>query len=216
MTITARREQRMREILDRRLGSVVVVLETVYRRHNVSAILRSAEGFGLHEVHLVTNGFQPSRGATRGAERWLDVQVQSDTETTVRGLQARGFQVWAADLHPDAVSATSVPVEGPIAILVGAELTGVSDAARAVVDGFVTIPMQGMTESLNVSVATACILSHITTRRRAKVGVGDLEVARRDQVLADWIAREDVAMKGRVVRSELQLDIASEKAVDSR
>ena len=91
-----------------------------------------------------------------------------------------------------------------------------SDAARAVVDGFVTIPMQGMTESLNVSVATACILSHITTRRRSKVGVGDLEVARREQVLADWIAREDVAMKGRVVRSELQLDIASEKAVGSR
>ena len=49
-----------------RLGSVVVILEAVHRRHNASAILRSCECFGVHEVHLVTKGFKPSKGAARG------------------------------------------------------------------------------------------------------------------------------------------------------
>ncbi|MDP6932052.1 MAG: TrmH family RNA methyltransferase, partial [Myxococcota bacterium] len=71
--ITDRRRQRLEQTLEQRLGSVVVVAEAVHRRHNTSAILRSAEAFGLHEVHLVANSFRPSKGAARGSEKWLDI-----------------------------------------------------------------------------------------------------------------------------------------------
>ena len=61
------RRQRVKQMLARRLSGVVVVAEAVRRRHNTSAILRSCEAFGVHEVHLVTGTFRPSKGAARGA-----------------------------------------------------------------------------------------------------------------------------------------------------
>lgn len=210
----------MADILTRRLDGVVVVLETVYRRHNVSAILRSAECFGIHEVHLVSNGFRPSKGAARGSERWLDVRIDSDTVSCVRALQARGFRVWAADLAPNAVSPVTLPLDGPVAILMGAELSGVSEAARTVVDGFVSVPMQGMTESLNVSVAAACILSRLTERLRGPDGAGDMSAERQASILDAWAEREAVGVKGRSARASLHSRMGSdgvgisEKALD--
>jgi len=198
--------------LEDRLGSVVVVLETVYRRHNASAILRSAECLGLHEVHLVANGFRPSKGAARGSERWLDVHQHEDTATCIQALKDRGFSVWAADLHPAAVTPGDVPLDGPIAVLMGAELTGVSDVARSLVDGFVSVPMRGMTESLNVSVAAACILSCLADRRRDVVGGGDLAEAQKSAFLSAWIERETAASTGRAARGGLQAGATSGKA----
>jgi tRNA (guanosine-2'-O-)-methyltransferase len=216
MTVSDRRLERMAAILDRRLESVVVVLETVYRRHNVSAIMRSAEGFGVHEVHLITNGFRPSKGAARGAERWIEVRVHADTAGCVAALKDRGYAIWAADLHPDAVSPDAMPVDQPVAVLMGAELTGVSAQARALVDGFVTVPMVGMTESLNVSVAAACILSRLTDRRRALVGAGDLSAERKARILAAWIERDEAAARGRAARAGLQAEVLVGNARDKR
>ena len=91
----------------------------------------------------------------------------------------RGFRVFVADLMEDeAFSPDTVPIDEPIAILMGAELTGVSDQARALADGAVCVPMHGLTESLNVSVAAACILQRVTERRRIENGGGDLPLRR--------------------------------------
>jgi len=190
-------------MLTRRLGTVVVVLEAVHRRHNASAILRSCECFGVHEVHLVTHGFTPSKGAARGSERWLDIRYWESTEHAVSSLRERGFKVFVADLMDDAHSPDTVPVDGPIAVLMGAELTGVSDQARALADGAICVPMQGLTESLNVSVAAACILQRVTERRRVVTGGGDLGAERQATFLAEWEARELASRQGAIARSRL-------------
>ena len=99
-------------MLSRRLGSVVVILEAVHRRHNASAILRSCECFGVHQVHLVTKGFKPSKGAARGSERWLDVHRWDSTDDAVNALRARGFSIYIADLMDQAHSPDTLPIEG--------------------------------------------------------------------------------------------------------
>jgi hypothetical protein len=119
---------------------VVVVAEAIYRRHNTSAILRSAEAFGVHEVHLVTDAFRAARGAARGAERWVDVHVASDIDACLDALVARGFRIVVADLAPDAHSPDTLPVDAPLAIVFGAELSGVSPAAKARADAAVMGP----------------------------------------------------------------------------
>lgn len=200
MSIRQERQERVRGMLQQRLGSVVVVLEAVHRRHNASAILRSCECFGVHEVHLVTKGFKTSKGAARGSERWLDIHRWGSTDDAISALRARDFAVFAADLTDDAHSPDSMPIEGNVAILMGAELTGVSDRARELCDGAVCVPMHGLTESLNVSVAAACILQRVTERVRMRAGGGDLEPHRQDRFFAEWSRRELDARQGMLGR----------------
>ena len=198
--ITQAREARVRQMLASRLGSVVVILEAVHRRHNASAILRSCECFGVHEVHLVTKGFRPSKGAARGSERWLEVNRWDSTDAAVAELRARHFKIYVADLMEEVHSPDSVPIAGNVAILMGAELTGVSDRARELADGAVCVPMHGLTESLNVSVAAACILQRLTERKRAEVGSGDLPRDRQDAFFEEWCVRELQAKQGMLAR----------------
>jgi tRNA (guanosine-2'-O-)-methyltransferase len=158
----------------------------------------------VHEVHLITHGFRPSKGAARGSERWLEIRHWESTERAVSALRERGFKIFVADLMDDAYSPDTVPVDGPVAVLMGAELTGVSDQARALADGAICVPMQGLTESLNVSVAAACILQRVTERRRQVTGGGDLGPERKATFLAEWEARELASRQGMIGRSRLK------------
>jgi tRNA (guanosine-2'-O-)-methyltransferase len=199
--ISHERRERVRRVLAGRLASVVVIVESVRRRHNTSAILRTAEAFGLHEVHLVTGVFRPARGASRGAERWLELHRHDEVGPCIAALQARGFRVLIADLADDSFTPENVPVDQPIAILFGSETAGVSDEARALADGVITVPMDGLTESLNVSTAAACLISRVAQRRRAAFGP-DLERDRQDAFYADWVDRESEARAGARARTE--------------
>ena len=96
------------------------------------------------------------------------------TDAVVEALRTRGFNIYVADLMEEVHSPDSLPIDGNVAILMGAELTGVSDRARELADGAICVPMHGLTESLNVSVAAACILQRLTERKRVATGGGDL------------------------------------------
>jgi tRNA (guanosine-2'-O-)-methyltransferase len=199
--ITPGRRARVEAMLSRRLGSVVAVAESVRRRHNASAILRTCEAFGVHEVHLVTAGFRPSPGAARGAERWVHRRRFDTTTESLMDLKARGFKIYVADLLPGALTPETVPVDGPVALVFGSEVRGVSDEARALCDGAVMIPMVGLTGSLNVSVSAAILLRTVTERRRALVGA-DLSDAARTEFYDRWVHSETRAEFGRKARAE--------------
>lgn len=192
---------RITAALDRRLGSVVAVCEAVRRRHNVSAILRSAEAFGVHEVHLVTQGFRPVRGAARGAERWVLRRRFDHVEDSIRDLRARGFRIYVADLSPGAFSPENLPIDTPVALIFGSEMRGVSPRARELADGVLQVPMHGLTESLNVSVSAAIALRTISERRRALVGA-DLDPAERARFLSAWLEEEAAALRGFLARTD--------------
>jgi len=194
------REDRIEATLAARLGSVVVVAEAVRRRHNVSAILRSCEAFGVHEVHLVTAGFRPVPGASRAAERWVDLQIRPTTAASLDELKARGFSIWVADFLPEARTPETVPVDRPIALVFGSEVRGVSPEARARADGAVMIPMVGLTRSLNVSVSAAILIRAVAERRRALVGA-DLDTSARTRFAEAWRARDEAHRRGVLART---------------
>ncbi len=178
------------DLLERRLGGVVAVAEAVHRRHNVSAILRSADAFGVHEVHVVGRGFRPTASASRAADRWLDLRWVPRIEDSLEELGQRGFLRLVADLDPRAVPPEEVPVDRPVAVVFGSELQGVSDRARQLADGAVIVPMRGMTESLNVSVAAAIILRVLAERRRALGVDAGPDPASRRRFLERFLAAE--------------------------
>jgi tRNA (guanosine-2'-O-)-methyltransferase len=199
--VSPERQARVQQMLSDRLGSICVIAEAIHRRHNTSAILRSCEAFGVHEVHLITGEFRTSRGAARGAERWLDLHRWASIGACVAHLKGRGYRIFVGDLAADAHTPETLPVDGPVAILFGSELNGVSDEARALSDGAVIVPMRGLTESLNVSVAAACVLQRVTERRRDRVGGGDLPVERQEVFFTAWLAREELAKRGVIARA---------------
>jgi len=189
-TIMPRRIWRCLDLLDQRLDGLVVAAEAVCRRHNVSAILRSAEAFGLHEAHLISNDFVPSLGAAKGAERWLDLKFHETTEGWVQIMRSRGHKIYVADLSEDAFTPESVPVDKPLAVLFGGELAGVSTTARNLADGVISVPMVGVTQSLNVSVAAAVVLNRLAQRRRQIPGCIGIQGDRRADFVREFIERE--------------------------
>jgi tRNA (guanosine-2'-O-)-methyltransferase len=170
--LTQRRIERMVDVLALRLTSVTMVLENLYDPHNVCAVVRSAEGFGLDRVHVVEqpNKFLKNHSILRGSDRWVHVEKHKELSRTVLALQTRGFVTAIADVGRGCVPVHELPVDGKLAIVMGSEHEGLSRRARSLADVRFTIPMQGFTESFNVSVSAAITLFDVTRRRRDALG----------------------------------------------
>lgn len=170
MTPTPRRFHRLRAVLARRQPDLTVIMDQVNKGHNFSAVLRSCDAVGVQEAHAIP----PERGrfdlfhhTSAGTAKWVRVTPHPTVEDAIATLQRRGFQVVAAHLSDRARDFRTVDFTRPTAVLVGAELEGVSATALQRVDEEVIIPMQGMVQSLNVSVATALLLFEAMRQREA-------------------------------------------------
>lgn len=166
------RFHRIRSVLDRRQPDLTVLMEQVNKPHNFSAILRSADAAGVLEVHAIPpqGGLPLHHETSGGSAKWMEVTEHSGGPAGIRSLQNRGFQVVAAHPTDDAVDFRQIDFTRPTAILMGAELFGVSDEALAAADLTAVIPMVGMVQSLNVSVAAALFL-YEAQRQRAEAGL---------------------------------------------
>ena len=144
-------------------------MDRVHKPHNLSAILRSADAVGIMAVHAVSAGRRLSKlnHTSGGAQRWIALHHHPDAGTGLAQLRAAGHRLYAAHFSDAAVDFREADYTLPSAIVVGTEKYGVADETLALVDQQITIPMHGMTRSLNVSVATALILYEAERQRRA-------------------------------------------------
>jgi tRNA (guanosine-2'-O-)-methyltransferase len=159
-----------------RLGGLRVLIENLHDPHNGAAVLRSAEAFGVQRVDVVENvePFRFSSGVTQGCEKWIDVVRHPTTAAAVAALRADGFALYAAVPGADA-AVEDLDFSRPAAVMVGNEHAGLGAEAIAAADVRFGIPMMGMTQSLNLSVATALIIERAAALRRQALGeAGDL------------------------------------------
>ncbi len=183
------RKARIEEVLARRIGGLTVVLENLHDPHNGAAALRSTEGFGLGEMHVVTGGeaFRFSPKVTQGCEKWVALHRHRDFAGCAAALHARGFSLYAA--IPGAGTALhELDVSRPVALVFGNEHAGLTGAAQAACDGAFTIPMAGFTQSFNLSVSVAISLYDCARRRRAALGATDLSQEELARLRARWYA----------------------------
>lgn len=200
--VSEQRRTRVEAVLAARVASVQVAFEAPGDPRNVAAVVRTAEALGGGAVHAIGAPAWPvfSPRASMGAVTWADVRVHADWGGFVAAL-GPGVRLAAACVAADeaTVPLEGVPVDRPLCLVFGNERTGLSAAARRACDLRFTIPMFGMSESLNVSVSAAIALYDALTRRRAALGGrGDLDGGRRDVLRARWYAR---ALDPRLVRS---------------
>lgn len=161
-----RRLERLEQVLAERTNSLTVVLDRVQNYHNISAVLRSADAFGLSEIHLIGESFEYSKGITLGTERWMQLTRHHSPEEAAESLRALGYSlvILQPEEHaeskelPPSIPITALPFEKRLALIFGNERDGVSEALSQAAHIHAFIPMKGFVESLNISVACAICL----------------------------------------------------------
>ncbi|MGD0591132.1 MAG: TrmH family RNA methyltransferase [Bacteroidota bacterium] len=192
---TERRLNRLETVLRRRQPDLTVVMENIHDPHNVSAILRSCDAAGVMGVQLIyTSAEFPDLGkkSSASAKKWVEQRRFESVKECYAKLREEGYAIYATHLEEAANVPYEIDMTKKTAFVVGNEHEGVSLEAAHLADGIVQIPMFGMIQSLNVSVATAVILFEAVRQRiaagyYAKARLSDVDLAK---LLKEWAMKE--------------------------
>ena len=191
---TERRKARLLEVLSHRQPDLTLVLANIHDPHNVSAIYRSCDAFGVSQVNLYyTNTPFPSLGrkTSASARKWVESVRHKDSEALMTRLRGQGMQVLATSCTPTARPLREWDFTRPTAVIMGNEHSGVEQDVLNVADGELYIPMYGMIQSFNVSVAAAIILSEAARQREAAgmCGAPRLDAAALQAKMDEWLEK---------------------------
>jgi len=172
--MTPERFEKIQNVLKKRQPDVAVILDNIHKPHNIAAILRSCDATGIGNIHARSKSTQigVNLKAASGSNHWVKVHVHSDLTELYHSLKKDNYKVFVANNSKKAVDFREVDYTKPTAIVLGAELDGVSDNSVHFANQEIAIPLNGMVESLNVSVANAVILFEIQ-RQRQEAGLYD-------------------------------------------
>ena len=191
--LTDKRRERMLATAAKRTNHIRLVVQDVHQPHNVSACVRSAEGFGIQNIDVVTlkNKTDISTVA-RGVDYWVNIHKHETVAACVDRLHNQGYLVAAAFPYGDAVELDQLPVDKPIALAFGNEHEGLDLEWRDRADIRFTIPMMGIVESLNISVCAAISMYSMTQRAKALLPpqTYHLSSAAQEELLNEWICRQ--------------------------
>jgi len=164
------RFQKLKKALAARQTDLTVLMDNVQKPHNMAAILRSCEAIGIHHAHIVT----PERlrfhkpKAAAGVLRWIELEKHKHQKSAYNKLKQQGMKIIAAHPCQSAIHFREYDYTQPTAIVMGTERTGLTENAIEEADELITIPMQGLVQSLNVSVSAALILYEAQRQREQK------------------------------------------------
>lgn len=165
------RRARLLQVIGERLQSVTLVMDAPHDPHNGAAVLRSADAFGVQSVHIVprSESFLVSANVAKGTERWVDVTTHPTAESAIGALRQQSYRLVAT--HPEGRLVPDDLATIPrVALVMGNEHDGISEALARAADDSVRIPMRGFVESLNVSVSAAVLLAFATRGRSGDLG----------------------------------------------
>ncbi len=204
--VNADRQEKIRRVVERRSYTVVPVLEGVHDRGNISAVMRSAEALGYQALHLIENQkmYKKANRVTQGADKWLDIVRWKTTRECLDELRGKGYRIVVTHVSETSKSIDEVLFTEPTAVFFGNEMDGASDELIDAADDCVIVPMQGFSQSFNISVAAALTLYHIYHERTRELGRhADLNELEKECLVAFYFMRtvnhsEDILRRSRV------------------
>jgi len=166
--MTPERLERINMMLDHRQPDLTVCMEGVHKSHNLAAVVRTADAIGVSDVHAIwkSEEMEVRGGSAAGSQNWIDVHNYSSTKDAIEVLKKQGMQVLVTNLSDTAVDFREIDYTKPTAIILGQEKFGASDIALEMADQDIVIPMVGMVQSLNVSVACSVVLYEAQRQRQ--------------------------------------------------
>ncbi|KJY87806.1 MULTISPECIES: tRNA (guanosine(18)-2'-O)-methyltransferase TrmH [Vibrio] len=175
--MNSERYNRIQQVLKSRQADLTFCLEEVHKPNNVSAVIRTADATGIHKIHAVwPNEMRTLSHTSAGARNWVEVETHDSIGEAVAELKSQGMQILVTNLSETAVDFREIDYTKPTAIILGSEKIGASEEAKQLADQDIIIPMIGMVQSLNVSVASAVIM-YEAQRQRQEAGMYSNQVS---------------------------------------
>ncbi len=161
------------EIVDRQVARsrqarvpVAVVLDNIRSLHNVGAIFRSGDGAGIEKLWLCgITGYPPQGEIAKtalGAEESVSWEYAKDTVDVIRRHKDMGYEIVLLEQADRSIPYNEFIPVGPVCLVVGNEVDGVSPQAALLADSAVEIPMAGVKNSLNAAVAFGIVAFHLS------------------------------------------------------
>ena len=174
--VTEHKSELFDQIAAQRTDYISVVIENLYKEHNASAVLRTCDCYGIKKLHVIENEneYKVNREIALGAGKWVDIENHSTgnppTLECIKSLKEKGYKIVATTPHTEDYDIYNIPIDEPMAFFFGTEFSGLSKEVLDHCDMKVKVPMYGFTESFNISVSAAILLSAIRKR------LGDTEL----------------------------------------
>jgi tRNA (guanosine-2'-O-)-methyltransferase len=194
--ITPERWMLMQERVMWRSRYVTVAIENIYQPHNASAVLRTCDCFGFQDVHIIENenSYQINPQVEMGSSNWLDLsrynQESYNSSACLDHLESRGYRLVATSPHSQAYTPEDIPLDRPLAIILGNEKDGLTQQTLERCSDHLRIPMYGFSESFNISVSAAIILSRLRQRLQESDIDFLLNATERDEILLSWLRNQ--------------------------
>lgn len=190
--LTEERKAKIIRTVENRCFQNVLVLENIYDRGNMSAVIRSCEALGFALVHHIELGekFKESQRTTAGSDKWIEMKKWKSSQDCIQELRKQGKKIIVTHLAEDSIPISNVDFSIPSALVLGNEKEGVSQAMIEAADHRVILPMTGFVQSYNISVAGALSLYQMYQSRLAKLGKsGDLDQKQKEILKAIYALR---------------------------
>ena len=169
--ITDHKKELIDQVLEKRTKYMTVVLEDIFKSFNANAVIRSADCFGVQDVHIIENNFKyefnphVAKGAVKWINRYKYDEESNNTVSCLQSLKKQGYRIIATTPHTNEVSLPDFDVsKGKFALVFGTEQFGISDLVKEHADEFLAIPMHGFTESYNISVSAALCFYELSNK----------------------------------------------------
>lgn len=189
--ITEHRRDLLFKVVQNRTRHFCMVLEDLFDPHNISAVIRTAEVFGLEDVHVIeeVNPYRINKSILKGSIKWMDIYLHKKRKACLEHLRKKGYRIAVASTNTEN-SALDLDLSRPTAFYLGSEFTGNHPDTLAAADAEFKLPQYGITESMNVSVAGGvlmCYLDHFMRQKGRETYT--LPPEERDELLLDWLKR---------------------------
>ncbi len=189
--ISEDRKKLLSKKLSNRTKHVTIVLEDVYQSRNISACIRSADCFGVQDIHVIENRnqYEHDSEVSLGSEKWITLNrynsEKNNTRNTIEILKRKDYQIIATTPHTEH-TIEDIDTNRKTALLFGSENDGLSDEAIKLSDMQIKIPTIGFAESLNISVSVAIFLHFITSKIKYKK-IWKMNQEEYEEVLLQWL-----------------------------
>jgi len=193
--LSQKRIENLQRVLNNRLEDIVVVLDNLFDPHNMGAIVRTVEALGIQDIHVIERDtpLDLSCKVTTYSNKRVSIHTYENARSCVDFIKKHGFQIVVAQMTGTAVPIDDFEIypDSKIAIVMGNEHAGASEEICQLADTHVVVPMNGFTESYNVSVATALVLADFVNKKRSAIlpETGTLSENRKIVLYDQWLQK---------------------------